>query len=85
MEMVMTNGFAELSVNEMEIIDGGIAWDHVGEYIAGSGGAAVGSAVAASVGTRVGGSVGWLAGPGGAVAGAIVGGAIGVAIYTWFD
>lgn len=34
MELVMTNGFAELSANEMMAIDGGVDWGWVGSGVA---------------------------------------------------
>lgn len=34
MEMVMTNGFAELSTFEMEVIDGGTDWGWIGSGVA---------------------------------------------------
>ena len=50
MENVMTNGFAELSVNEMEMIDGGWNWGTV------LGGAAL---VVGCIGVAASGPVGW--------------------------
>lgn len=44
MEMVMTNGFAELSANEMFDVDGGIAWAAIGAGVV-KGCAAVGGLV----------------------------------------
>lgn len=34
MEMVMSNGFAELSANEMEFVDGGVDWGWIGSGLA---------------------------------------------------
>ena len=34
MEMVMSNGFAELSANEMEIVEGGVDWGWIGSGLA---------------------------------------------------
>jgi len=86
MELAMTNGFSELTFSEMEMVDGGVNWDSIGNFITGTACAAIGVYVTKSVAAKAGATVGtFLGGPGGAVLGAVVGGAIGVAIYTLWD
>ena len=37
MEMVMSNGFAELSANEMKIVEGGVDWGWIGSGVVAAG------------------------------------------------
>lgn len=81
MEMVLNDGFCELSQMEIEKIDGGISWNDVGLYVSGAGGASIGM----YAGAKIGAAAGSIGGPGGAAIGTIVGGAAGIIIYTLWD
>ncbi len=71
MEYVLSNGFCEMSENEMEAVDGGFDFiDFVGGVASGSAGSYVGKKVGAAVGGAVGGPIG-----------AVVGGILGVAAF----
>jgi len=89
MEMVMANGFAELSANEMIAIDGGGEWSwswyEFGKSTVSNaaGGAASGAVYGALGGTVALPGGGTAAGAGaGAAVGALAGGAWGAASYT---
>lgn len=73
MEIVLNNGFCEMSQNEMLCVDGGIDWDSIG------------MAICTGAGAYIGGQIGTLFGPVGTVVGVIGGGAAGAAIYTLWD
>lgn len=79
MELVVENGFNELTDDELVIIEGGNK--SLGQLLTESEeGIAV--AAGAGLGAKIGGSVG---GPGGAAAGALIGGAVGYCAYHAFD
>lgn len=78
MEMVMANGFSEMSANEMDELNGG----SLGECVSVTAGAGICGAVGRKVGIAVGGTAG---GPVGAAVGAIVGTAAGYGIYHLAD
>ncbi|AKC60910.1 hypothetical protein C3B64_01500 [Clostridium botulinum] len=67
----------QISLMELENINGGVNWDAVGCSIAAGGGGYIGAKIGASVGTA--------GGPVGTVVGGIVGGAVGTIIYTAWD
>ena len=79
MDNVMTNGFAELSADEMVSIDGGkngwaVAGGVVGAVIVGAGCVAAAPVIAAGGGVAMG--VGCLLGLGSAVSGGLIGGGL---------
>lgn len=73
MEIVLNNGFCEITSEEQLYIDGGIDWNLVGGTIATGSGAYIGA------------NIGSAAGPVGTVVGGIVGGATGAIIYSLWD
>ena len=88
MEMVMSNNFSELSMNEMEAIDGG-KWYHVvggivGGVIGGVGGFCTDAIAGGAAGSAIpvlGTSAGaWLGGIGGSLTGIVAGANAGVNI-----
>lgn len=78
MELAYTSNFIELTFDEAMLIDGGINWDSVGEYIATAGGSAIGSAIGGA-------KKGAIFGPKGAAVGAVIGGLAGLILYTLWD
>lgn len=78
MEMGLNNGFCELSLNEMNLVDGGVDWYSIGMGLSMTAGGFIGGAIGSAVGP-----VGTVAGVKvGTVAGTIIGGAAGGIIYS---
>lgn len=83
MEMVLNNGFCEMSIDEVLCIDGG-AWSWK-EFLQTTGSSAVGGAIGGSLGGSV--TVPVIGSVPGAVAGGVlgaVGGAVGYALFGWW-
>ena len=77
MNMILSNGFYELNVHEMELVDGGVDWNLVGATVSTAGGAYIGA--------KIGGAVGTAGGPVGTVVGGLIGGAAGAIVYSLWD
>lgn len=81
MEMVLSNGFYEMTLEENMLVDGGAVTTDVCKFIVSSMVSTTTGVVANKVGASVGGKIGAvLGGPIGFVGGAIIGGAIGYAV-----
>lgn len=93
MELAMTNGYIELTQNELEIIDAGGVGGNIligactlvggvaGFFGGGVAGAAVGTVTVPIFGTVAGGTVGAIAGAG---SGALAGAGVGVGLATYW-
>lgn len=78
MGLELNNGvFNELTVSELNMIDGGIDWNSIGMGASMTAGGLIGAKVGAAVGTT--------GGPVGTVVGTIVGGIAGGIIYSLWD
>ena len=82
MEMTLKNGFCEMSIDEMFLVDGGAwSWAEFGKSILG--GAVGGAAGGAATGAMAGG-VGALPGAGVGAVGGAVGGAVTYLVCGWW-
>lgn len=82
MEMVLNNGFCEMTMDEMLLIDGGAwSWKEFGKSVVGG---AVGGAAGGAVTGAMAGGVGALPGAGVGAAGGAVSGAVAYLICGWW-
>ena len=78
MEMVLNSGFCELSLDEMNLVDGGVDWYSIGMGLSMTAGGFIGGGIGSVVGPA-----GTVAGVKvGTVAGTLIGGLIGGIIYS---
>ncbi len=82
MEMVLSNGFCEMSMEDNMQVEGGIGWDDVGFYIVTGCGAVIGGAIGTALCPGAGTAGGAKAG---SAIGSIIGGALFGAGYVLID